>query len=292
MPNRLGIGFAVILSTLSSPAFADDRSGNRIVELIQMHRPAGKDSGARVREGESSPLLAFPVFDLSRAKAMRADFGPDPITGANQELLPPSSAIAVPGWMRAPILSAMPATGFFAPGCSIVPYAPAPFLPAHVEARRRLAYGAMSSAACDAGIPVGLFDALVLAESAYNMTATSPKNAYGLAQLMPGTAAGLGVDRYDPTQNLKGGARYLRAQLDTFGQVPLALAAYNSGPGRVRGGRIPNIPETQNYVREVLEKWRLLTGQHHAATSRPFGAVPSGSADSRFAAPIATVHTF
>lgn len=295
MPIRLGFGFAVILSTLSSPALADDRSGNRIAELIQMHLPAGKGSEGVEREGESAPPLAFTSFELSRTKngeAMRADFVPNAGAGPSQELLPPFSAIAVPGWMRSPMLSAMPAPGFFVPGCAIVPYAPAQFLPAHVEARRRMAYDAMSSAACDAGVPVGLFDALVLAESAYNLTATSPKNAYGLAQLMPGTAAGLGVDRYDPTQNLRGGARYLRAQLDTFGQVPLALAAYNAGPGRVRGGRIPNIPETQNYVREVLEKWRRLTGRHRIATMLPFAAAPSRPADFRSVVPVATVHAF
>lgn len=194
--------------------------------------------------------------------------------GTGQVAIAPYSDIAVPGWMRAPLLSSLPMAGAsFVPGCMAVPYRPSGFLPLHVEARRRTAYDAMSAAACEAGIPVGLFDALVLSESAYNVGAVSPKNAYGLAQLMPGTAAGLGIDRFDPVQNLRGGARYLRAQLDSFGQVPLALAAYNAGPGRVKRGRIPAIKETRNYVRDVLDKWTRLAGYHRIASVSAFAGL-------------------
>jgi len=71
---------------------------------------------------------------------------------------------------------------------------------------------------------------------------------------MPGTARELGVDPHDPSANLEGGARYLRAQLDTFGgDLEKALAAYNAGPGRVpRANGIPRIRETQNYVASIL----------------------------------------
>ncbi|WP_231382225.1 lytic transglycosylase domain-containing protein [Sphingobium indicum] len=184
--------------------------------------------------------------------------------------LSPYSDIAVPGWMRTPMLSAPPAPGVFVADCMAVPYRPSGFLPLHIETRRRSAYNAMSAAACEAGIPVSLFDALVLNESAYNANAVSPKQAFGFAQLMPGTAAGLGVDRFNPLQNLSGGARYLRAQLDSFGHVHLALAAYNAGPGRVKGGRLPAIAETQSYVRNVLDKWARLTNSHRIAASRTF----------------------
>src|SRR3546814_8519461 len=77
---------------------------------------------------------------------------------------------------------------------------------------------------------------------------------------MAATAAGLGVDRYSVEGNLRGGARYLRQQLDTFGQYHLALAAYNAGPGRVRGGLVPRIRETQDYVSNVLWNWSSLSG--------------------------------
>jgi len=189
-----------------------------------------------------------------------------------QGALPLYSDIVVPGWMRPPLLSAQSVVGSFAPGCMVARYTPAGFLPIDIEVRRRAAYEAMSAAACEAGIPVGLFDALILRESAYNATAVSPKRAYGLTQLMPGTAAGLGVDRFDPVQNLRGGARYLRTQLDNFGHVHLALAAYNAGPARVKGGQVPPIAETQNYVREVLDKWRRLSERLDNALSVTFGS--------------------
>jgi soluble lytic murein transglycosylase-like protein len=102
-------------------------------------------------------------------------------------------------------------------------------------------------------------DAMLIQESRYNPLALSPKGAFGLGQLMPGTAVQLGVDRYDLRGNLAGAARYLRQHIDEFRQVPLALAAYNAGPGRVRKSRsIPRISETQNYVRQILINWRTL----------------------------------
>lgn len=102
------------------------------------------------------------------------------------------------------------------------------------------------------GIPEDLFLRLVQQESGWNANAVSHKGALGLAQLMPGTAAGLGVNPADPVQNLDGGARYLRQQFNTFGDWRLALAAYNAGPGAVQQyGGIPPYRETQNYVRVI-----------------------------------------
>jgi len=103
------------------------------------------------------------------------------------------------------------------------------------------------------GVDPDLFIRLVEAESSFRPDVTSTAGAYGLTQLMPGTAAELGVDPSDPIQNLRGGARYLRQQLDRFGDPALALAAYNAGPGRVRQyGGIPPFQETQNYVARIL----------------------------------------
>ncbi|MEM6577546.1 MAG: lytic transglycosylase domain-containing protein [Pseudomonadota bacterium] len=109
------------------------------------------------------------------------------------------------------------------------------------------------SAALRHGIPVELFLRLVQQESAWNPRAVSHKGAIGLAQLMPGTAAYLGVNPHDPSENLNGGARYLAEQYRDFGSWRLALAAYNAGPAAVKKHNgIPPYRETQNYVRVIL----------------------------------------
>jgi soluble lytic murein transglycosylase-like protein len=108
-----------------------------------------------------------------------------------------------------------------------------------------------------------LIEALVWQESRWRPNAVSHAGARGLAQLMPGTARDLGVNADDPFDNLEGGARYLREQLDRFdGDLERALAAYNAGPGRVqRAGGIPRIRETQLYVTAIMGRL--------AAHSRP-----------------------
>lgn len=103
------------------------------------------------------------------------------------------------------------------------------------------------------GIDPDLFQRLIQQESSWNPYSRSEKGATGLAQLMPATAKGLGVNNInDPEQNLRGGAIYLRQMLDRFGDVDKALAAYNAGPGRVeRSGGVPQIKETQDYVNKI-----------------------------------------
>ncbi len=120
---------------------------------------------------------------------------------------------------------------------------------------------AIEKAAGDAGIDPRLLAAVVWQESRFEPDAISRSGAIGLAQLMPATAEGLGVDPHDPIQNLDGGARYLAWTIREFGSLDLGLAAYNAGPGTVRNaGGIPNIPETQAYVPRVLEYYRQLGG--------------------------------
>ncbi len=109
--------------------------------------------------------------------------------------------------------------------------------------------------AARAGLPPELVRAVIQVESGFNPRARSPKGAMGLMQLMPATAAWLGVNRpFDPDQNIAGGTTYLRTLLERFdGNLELALAAYNAGPGAVErfGLRVPPFAETTRYVDRV-----------------------------------------
>ena len=121
--------------------------------------------------------------------------------------------------------------------------------------------GALAQAGAATGVDPRLLAAVAWSESGFNPSAKSPAGATGLMQLMPRTAAGLGVDPKDPTQALEGGGTYLSQQLSSFGRTDLALAAYNAGPGAVRKhGGIPPYAETQKYVTTVLARYRQLGG--------------------------------
>jgi soluble lytic murein transglycosylase-like protein len=99
-----------------------------------------------------------------------------------------------------------------------------------------------------------LLEAIAYVESRFNAKAVSPKGAVGMMQLMPGTAAELGVDPHHPEENVRGGADYLRKMVTMFGDnVELAVAAYNAGPSAVRKyGGVPPYPETRAYVDAVM----------------------------------------
>ena len=130
----------------------------------------------------------------------------------------------------------------------------------------------INSAASKYGIDPAVLKGLIKQESGFNPNAGSPAGAQGLTQLMPGTAASLGVTNvHDPAQSIDGGAHYLKMQLDRFGgDYSKALAAYNAGPGAVqRYNGVPPYAETQNYVKNVLsfaDQYRQDGGQ--AATSQ------------------------
>ncbi|WP_413077647.1 lytic transglycosylase domain-containing protein [Solibacillus isronensis] len=113
----------------------------------------------------------------------------------------------------------------------------------------------ITAAAKKYNLPEKLITSVIKQESNFNASATSAAGASGLMQLMPATARYLGVsDRFDPAQNIMGGAKYLRQMLDQFdNNVETALAAYNAGPGNVKKyGGIPPFQETQNYVKKIM----------------------------------------
>ncbi len=115
--------------------------------------------------------------------------------------------------------------------------------------------GLIEKHARQAGLNAELLRAVIRKESAFDACAVSRAGAKGLMQLMPETVEYLGVgDPFDPEENVRGGSRFLRFLLDRYGgDVSLALGAYNAGPGRVdKLGRVPAIPETQDYVKSIL----------------------------------------
>ena len=123
------------------------------------------------------------------------------------------------------------------------------------------------------GLEPRLLTAIIQQESAFRPCAVSQKGAQGLMQLMPGTSNQFGVkDPFDPKQNIDAGAKYFKELLEHYsGNLPLALGAYNAGPAKVDEiGAIPPIPETTNYVKEILD--RLAAPKMAAA-----GAVPDQS---------------
>lgn len=172
---------------------------------------------------------------------------------------PATPLFYIPSWMRRGSSTIIPARVNASdlgpdPDCLSGGYFPRYDLSDLAQSRRRLYFRHVAAAACEAGVPVRLFDALVAHESRYQPFARSPAGAMGMAQLMPGTASYLGVsDPWDPVENLRGGARYLREQLDRYGSWHLALAAYNAGPGNVdKHGGVPPFAETRSYVRTIL----------------------------------------
>ena len=152
--------------------------------------------------------------------------------------------------------------------------------------------GIFQSAAEKYHVPVSLLKAVAKAESGFQADAVSSCGAQGIMQLMPSTAASLGVtDSFNPEQNIMGGAKYLGQLLSSFdGSAKLAVAAYNAGSGAVRKyGGVPPYAETQNYVQKVLgyaggdiSVPETAETSNESRTGSSFGTASSGAQENGF----------
>jgi len=225
---------------------------------------------------------------VSAAKAREVDlvrFSPFAVTTSNEQgavgvalsthfegLVEPVDALGVSE--RTHAIGGNDPSGLFEPKHPAIPapstssscprngYRPTWWLSPEVENRRVAYFAAMSAIACETGLPESLLDAVIAQESGYKAWALSGAGAMGMMQVMPGTARNLELrNPWDALANMRAGARYLRQQLDRFGRVDLALAAYNAGPERrsLALGSIPAIPETRNYVKAITTNWVRLT---------------------------------
>ncbi len=203
----------------------------------------------------------------------------------------PTARIQIPAWMqpKRPIMShqlhsavlfSSNLSGGSYDRCDGRGYAPAWWLDPKVEARRAYHFDMVAAVACEYGVSTSLLDAVIAQESGYKYWAISHKGAMGMMQIMPGTARQLGlVDPFNSLANMRAGARYLREQLDRFGRVDLALAAYNAGPHRrsLREGRLPIIAETLNYVRTIMTNWTRLSPRNVEIASVDRGAIAAAA---------------
>lgn len=167
-----------------------------------------------------------------------------PHTGADVRIEPVADPVAI----RRVLPAAPPAPSAYAAGAA------GSVLGAGAAAGAAGPYGALfARATADYHLPSGLLEAVATAESGMDPSAISPAGAEGLMQIMPQVASGMGIDPRDPKQAVPAAASMLSGYLERFGSLPLALAAYNAGPGAVAAhGGIPSYPQTQAYVRRVL----------------------------------------
>lgn len=191
----------------------------------------------------------------------------------------PKRAITSPHFQSAALFSSSLSGGSY-DRCDGRGFSPAWWLDLKVEARRAYHFDTVAAVACEFGVPTSLLDAVIAQESGYKYWAISPKGAMGMMQIMPGTATQLGLaDPFNSLANMRAGARYLREQLDRFGRVDLALAAYNAGPHRrsLKEGRLPMISETLSYVQTILINWARLSPRNVEIASVDRGAIAAAA---------------
>jgi soluble lytic murein transglycosylase-like protein len=218
----------------------------------ELLRAAGRSGDVHAAFGAVEQALEQ-SFEMALHAALQPVARPAPRAAATPAAVGPVAGASLPSVPAQPWAALQPV----AAADSLVP----PVVPPPVASGDRTGAGlepwreAIAQVSARHGVPAWLVTNVVRQESGGNAQATSPAGAMGLMQLMPGTAAELGVEApYDPMQNLEGGVRYLARMITMFdGDLTRAVAAYNAGPGAVaRHGGVPPYRETQDYVRRVL----------------------------------------
>lgn len=196
----------------------------------------------------------IPVFLLGLAAAMAVA----PAARADWAVLRNGQRLHVTGYERSGsrVILQLPGGETSLPASAVVRFEPEDVFPAAVPVRTQAAgpYGRLvAKAARKNGLNRQLLSSVIRAESNFHPRAVSPKGAQGLMQLMPATARRLAVRHpFDPAENVQGGARYLKELLGKFGNLNLALAAYNAGPENVKLYHgVPPFRETRAYIARV-----------------------------------------
>ncbi len=205
----------------------------------------------------STPVAAY-ANDLAEALNFAADVMGDDIVVGYEEFMDWDETEALGILLARDVRPGAPPDSYFEPDV-MEPEGRQPYFTTLGPSRTN--YSALApfieEASRVTGLPAALIDAVIRTESGYRPNAVSRSGAQGLMQLMPGTAAEVGVrDPFDPRQNILGGAMYLKKMYDRFGSLKLAIAAYNAGPAAVaKHGGIPPFAETRRYVQVVLKRY-------------------------------------
>lgn len=185
-----------------------------------------------------------------------------------EEILQPTS----PSGSQGSLFQSLFSNALTAPAGSATSNVASSMMPAPANGSANV-QAALASAAAATGLSPALLKAVATVESGLNPGAVSSAGAIGLMQLMPGTAAALGVNPENAAQNAMGGAEYLKGLLNEFGQnLSLALAAYNAGPGAVdQYGGIPPYAQTEHYVKSVTAAYQANLASATPANSSSIG---------------------